>query len=117
MAPGPSISAKVTVLLALTCMKGETFQPWPRSRAAPRAGPLVDIPALPFSPVKFSGLIDRVFASDNRNKLPMFTPMPLKPAADAFNARAKLETDRINHRQEVLFIVWLWSITPRLIQQ
>ena len=34
-------------------------------------------PPLPFSPVKFSGLIERVFASDKRDRLPMFISSPL----------------------------------------
>ena len=39
---------------------GETFQPWPRSRARLGAGALRwPCPPSPFSPVKFSGLIER----------------------------------------------------------
>jgi hypothetical protein len=38
---------------------GETFQPWPSSRAAFLPVPSVAMPPLPFSPVKFSGLIER----------------------------------------------------------
>ena len=55
---------------------GFTFQPVPRSRAALRAEPLSSghMPPFPFSPVKFSGLIERVFASDRRERLPMCMP-------------------------------------------
>ena len=35
------------------------------------------MPPLPFSPVKFSGLIERVFAFDKRDKFPRFIPRPL----------------------------------------
>ena len=62
MAPGPLMSARVKVLLALMCTDGETFQPCPSSRAALLPVPSVAIPPLPFSPLKFSGLIDRVLA-------------------------------------------------------
>ena len=42
------------------------------------AGPSVAMPALPFSPVKFSGLIERVCAFDSRDRLPRPMPSPLK---------------------------------------
>ena len=60
--------------------EGETFQPCPRSRAAFLPVPSVAMPALPFSPVKFSGLIERVWAAESRQRLPMFVPKPSKPA-------------------------------------
>ena len=66
MAPGPVISASVKVACAATFANGETFHPCPSSRAGPRAGPFVDIAAMPFSPVKFSGLMDRDCAFDTR---------------------------------------------------
>src|SRR5271169_5702910 len=78
IAPGPVISARVKVDLAGTLTKGETFQPCPRSRAAPRAAPLVDMPALPFSPVKFSGLIERLLAGERRERFPRLRSRPLK---------------------------------------
>ena len=46
--------------------EGETFQPRPSSREGPAPVPLVAMPARPFSPVKFSGLMDRVLASERR---------------------------------------------------
>src|SRR5258708_38211471 len=84
IAPGPVISAMVKVDLAGTRTKGDNFQPWPRSRAAPLAGPSVDMAALPFSPVKFSGPIERVLAFEIRLRLPRFKSSPLtESAADA----------------------------------
>ena len=68
IAPGPWMSASVNVSPALIRIDGETFQPWPRSRAAFAPVPSVAMPPLPFSPVKFSGLIDRVFARDRRDR-------------------------------------------------
>ena len=66
MQPGPLISPRVKVVLALMRTEGEIFQPWPRSRAAFLPVPSVAMPALPFSPVKFSGLIDRDWAFETR---------------------------------------------------
>src|SRR6266404_1136352 len=83
IAPGPVMSARVKVDLAGTRTKGETFQPCPRSRAAPLAAPSVDIPALPFSPLKFSGLMERVFALEVRLRLPRFKSRPLKEVSAA----------------------------------
>ena len=54
------------VVLALMRTEGETFQPWPSSRAAFLPVPSVAMPALPFSPVKFSGLIERDWAFETR---------------------------------------------------
>ena len=62
MVPGPLMSAISKVLCAATRTDGETFQPWPRSRAQPSPVPVVAIPPLPFSPVKFSGLTERDLA-------------------------------------------------------
>ena len=42
-----------------------------------RAVPSADIPPLPFSPVKFSGLIERVFALDRFDRFPRLIPSPL----------------------------------------
>jgi hypothetical protein len=75
----PLISAIKKVWPALILTDGDTFQPCPSSRAALAPVPSVAIPALPFSPVKLSGLIDRVFASDKRGRLPMLIFKPLNP--------------------------------------
>src|SRR5215467_3985197 len=77
-APGPSMSAKVAALCGAITMEGEIFQPCPRSRAALAPVPSVAIPALPFSPVKFSALIERVLACDSREMLCSPIPRPLK---------------------------------------
>src|SRR5215211_2457332 len=69
MAPWPVISARVNVLPGSIIMKGLIFQPCPRSRAASEALPCVAMPPLPFSPVRFSGLIEKVFARDTLYKL------------------------------------------------
>src|SRR5215216_5542920 len=80
IAPDPRISARTRSSPALMRILGETFQPCPRSRDALAPSPVVAIPPLPFSPVKFSGLIDLVCAEDRRDKLPRFIPRPLNPA-------------------------------------
>src|SRR5579862_624296 len=79
IAPEPLISAMVKVSPGFITMNGLTFQPCPSSRAASFALPFskVAIPPLPGSPVKFSGPIDRVFASDRRDRLPRFMSRPL----------------------------------------
>src|SRR6476646_8240061 len=58
-------------------MLGLTFHPCPKSLDAFAPVPFVAIPPFPFSPVKFSGLIERVLASDNRKMLLMLDSMPL----------------------------------------
>ena len=75
MAPGPSISARTRTSPGLMRIEGEIFQPWPRSRAG-------DWPVLrghaglAFSPVKFSGLMERLTVFDSNDNLPrpMFNP-------------------------------------------
>ena len=58
--PGPSISARVTVVRAGMWIEGDTFQPWPNSRDESAPVPVVAWPAWPLAPVKFSALIERV---------------------------------------------------------
>jgi hypothetical protein len=70
MAPLPVISPSVKVVPALMRTDGETFHPCPSSRLAPCPVPVVAMPALPFSPVRFSGLIERVSALESRQRLP-----------------------------------------------
>ena len=50
----------------LITTEGLIFQPCPSSLAGPEPVPEVAFPAPPFSPVKFSGLIDLVRASETR---------------------------------------------------
>src|SRR5882757_395059 len=75
--PDPSISATVNVVLAFITTLGLTFHPCPRSRDAPCPVPVVALPPAPLAPLKFSGLIERVLASESRNILPMLASMPL----------------------------------------
>src|SRR6185369_8312 len=107
IAPGPVISAIVNVDLAGTRTKGDTFHPCPRSRAAPFAAPSVDMPALPFSPVKFSGPIERVLAFDTRLKLPRFKSRPLKGASAAFAAAHSQAAQVISDRKRRCFFMML----------
>ena len=66
IAPGPSISARVKVRPASIFTEGDTFHFCPRSRADSLPVPSLAMPPLPFSPVKFSGLMERVFAFESR---------------------------------------------------
>ena len=66
MIPGPSIWARVNVVFCLTRTEGEIFQPRPSSRAKSLPVPSTAMPPLPFSPVTFSGLIDRDRADERR---------------------------------------------------
>src|SRR5258708_20055249 len=77
MEPDPFISAIVKVLCALICTDGLSFQPFPNSRAAVSPVPFSAIPPFPFSPLKFSGLMDRLFASERRYIFDRFASMPL----------------------------------------
>src|SRR3954463_11612990 len=97
MAPGPVISARVKTCFAAILTDGETFQPRPRSRAAPAPVPSVALPPSPLAPVTFSGLIDRVRALDSRDRSPTPVVMPLNGrggAADACWARGVVVATR-----------------------
>src|SRR3972149_6444411 len=59
-------------------MDGDTFQPRPISRAAYCPVPSVAMPPCPLAPVKFSALIERVWAFDKRERLPRFMCKPSK---------------------------------------
>jgi len=61
--PEPVISASVCAAPAAIVTDGDTFQPRPSSLAALAPVPVVAPPPAPFSPVGFSGLIERVCAS------------------------------------------------------
>src|ERR1700754_2024375 len=98
--PGPSISATVNVVPALITTLGLSFHPCPRSRAAPSPVPFVAMPPFPFAPLKFSGLIDLLLASDIRKILLIFVSIPL-------NLPCAIETaeyTRQNKRQPLIFI-------------
>src|SRR4030042_5787188 len=110
IAPGPSIAAIVKVSPGFIRTYGFTFQPCPRARAALAALATFGLslssrramPALPFSPVKFSGLIDRVFASESRYKFPIFISRPLKRAWE--NTRNGINKN-INESTRFFFIL------------
>src|SRR5215470_11955852 len=78
MAPGPVMSASTAVAPGATSIEGEIFQPWPSERAGDLPVPSVAMPPWPGAPVKFSGLIERLLASDRRDRLPRWSPSPLK---------------------------------------
>ena len=71
------ISARVALLSGAMWMLGETFQPWPSSRAAAAPVPCVARPPCPGAPPGFSGLIERVTASESSARLPRLSPNPL----------------------------------------
>jgi hypothetical protein len=52
---------------------------------------VIDIPAFPFSPVKFSALIDLVFAFDNLERLDKPIPSPLNSCARTPIAQVLME--------------------------
>src|SRR5829696_9657155 len=64
--PEPSMSAIGNVVPGAMITEGDTFQPTPRSRAAPAPVPRVALPPPPLAPPKFSALIDRVVTLRNR---------------------------------------------------
>src|SRR6267378_4154468 len=59
---------------------GETFHPRPSLRAGLLTGSGDAIAPLPFSPVGFSGLIERLSAFDRIGRLPRCMPRPLNDA-------------------------------------
>src|ERR1700754_670158 len=98
--PGPSISATVNVVPALITTLGLIFHPCPSSRAAPSPVPFLAIPPFPFAPLKFSGLIDLVLASEIRKILPIFVSIPLNLPC----AIEAAEYTRQNSKQAVIFL-------------
>src|SRR5271163_4589706 len=86
IAPGPLMSASTLTSPGSITMYGETFHPRPSLRAGLFTGSGDAIAPLPFSPVGFSGLIDRLSAVERIERLPMCMPSPLNDAI----ARASL---------------------------
>src|SRR5215469_8112873 len=64
--PEPLISANVNVVPGSTTTNGFSFQPCPSSLASLEATPVFAMPPLPFSPVKFSGLMEKDLAFETR---------------------------------------------------
>src|SRR5258706_15155045 len=58
-------------------MLGDTFHPWPSSRAGTAPVPSVAIPPLPLLPSKFSAVIDGVCAAERRDRFPSAIPSRL----------------------------------------
>src|SRR5580658_2539364 len=98
MEPGPVISARVKVVLLLISMEGETFQPWPNSREACEPVPLVAMPACPFSPVKFSGLMERDSTLSRRKIFSKLTPSVAPPRSWAMSVEG-LEHPQRRHQE------------------
>jgi len=88
MQPGPWMLASVKVVPALITTDGEIFQPWPNFLAACCPVPWVAIPPLPFSPVKFSGLMERDRAFEVRQRFAS------KPADESGGSAARI-TDTV----------------------
>src|SRR6266436_3539907 len=80
IAPAPDISARTFTSPGSITTYGATFHPRPSFRAGLFAGSGSAIAPLPFSPVGFSGLIERLSAFDRIARLPMYMPSPLKDA-------------------------------------
>lgn len=83
-APSPGECRMVKMVDAVKRLQRDQKEPGMPS-AAPALVPSVAMPPLPFSPVKFSGLIERVCAFERRDRFPMFIPNPLNPAAPFFS--------------------------------
>src|ERR1700757_5043447 len=78
--PAPEISASTFTSPGSITTYGATFHPRPNFRAGLLARSGVAIAPLPFSPVGFSGLIERLSASESIARLPMCMPSPLNDA-------------------------------------
>src|SRR5581483_2614327 len=76
MQPDSLMSAIVKVVCAWMRTDGEIFHPRPSSLAACAPVPCVAAAALPFSPVGFSGVTARDFASDRR-AMSVMLPIPI----------------------------------------
>src|SRR5271170_1275200 len=77
IAPAPLISAITFASPGSITTYGETFHPRPSFRAGLFDLSGCAIAPLPFSPVGFSGLIDRLSAVERIERLPMCMPSPL----------------------------------------
>src|SRR5271154_4011316 len=80
IAPAPPISASTFTSPGSITTYGATFHPRPSFRAGLLAGSGSAIAPLPFSPVGFSGLIERLSAAERIARLPMCMPSPLNDA-------------------------------------
>ena len=86
-------------------MLGDTFHPWPSSRAETAPVPSAAIPPLPLLPSKFSALIDRVCAPDSSDKFPSDIPSPLNVVSivnESLNPRGldRLDQLALEHEEQ-----------------
>src|SRR6185295_4295268 len=88
------MSAMMWVVLDFITTLGLTFHPCPKSLDAFSPVPVVAFPPSPLAPLKFSGLIERGFASDNLYILLMFEPSPLNLSC-AVTATVRRNKDEI----------------------
>src|SRR5712692_601396 len=89
IAPAPAMSASTFTSPGSITMYGETFQPRPSLRAGLLTGSGTAIAPLPFSPVGFSGLIERLSAFDRIGRLPRCMPRPLNDAIACDSSRGQ----------------------------
>src|SRR5271166_298488 len=80
IAPAPAISARTFTSPGSMTTYGATFHPRPSLRAGLLVGSGSAIAPLPFSPVGFSGLIERLSASERIARFPICMPSPLNDA-------------------------------------
>src|SRR5260370_12214590 len=100
--PAPAMSARTFPSPGSITMYGETFHPRPSLRAGLFAGSGEAIAPLPFSPVGFSGLIERLSAFDRIERLPMCMPRPLNDAiACDFQPSGRLPKERQIYQQAI----------------
>src|SRR5690349_19610651 len=95
-------------------IEGDTFQPCPSSRAALAPVPSVAMPPLPGSPLKFSGLMERVTAFDSRDRLPgcIFKPLNIKPP-DFEKEKLNAKTQR---KQSLLVVSYQFLVFSKSIK-
>src|ERR1700761_873723 len=99
MSPSTSVSP------GATRFDGEISPPRPSPRAWIAPVPSSAMPPLPFSPVGFSGLIERDFAEDSRDRLPRCNPRPEKPSVMPIPSSASarlLDARRLNRLDDAL---------------
>src|SRR6185503_7702309 len=97
----------VKVVCDFIVTQGLTFHPCPRSLEAPCPIPVVAFPPPPLAPLKFSGLMDLVFASESRKMLFMPASMPLYFGACCASSRPpkKRQVRKRQSSKRVFFIL------------
>src|SRR5262249_27258481 len=109
--PGPSRSASVAVWPAGISILGETFQPRPRSRAAPAPVPSVAMPPEPLAPVGFSALTERLRPAVSMDMPPV---QPDRCTRTPSGRRILRITGRAHeHREELHLALLVEGLEPR----